>query len=46
MVQWLRLCTASAGGRGSIPGRGTKILHAVWQSQNINKKKSKEIKHF
>ena len=29
-VQWLRL---QAGGAGSIPGRGTKILHAVRHSQ-------------
>ena len=46
MVQWLRLCTPSAGGPSSIPGQGTrshmtqiKIPHAVaktWCSQ-INK---------
>ena len=28
VVQWWRLCTSSAGGSGSIPGWGTKILHA------------------
>ena len=44
VVQWLRLCAANAGGRGSIPGRGTKILHAAWQSPKINKKKKKEKK--
>ena len=38
VVQWLGLCTFTAGGVGSIPGRGTKILHAVWHS----KKKKKE----
>ena len=27
-VQWLRLLTAIAEGAGSIPGQGTKILHA------------------
>ena len=27
VVQWLRLCTPNAGGRDSIPGWGTKILH-------------------
>ena len=32
-VQWLRLCTSSAGGEGSIPGYGTKIPHAVQHSQ-------------
>ena len=29
MVQWLVLHTTSAGGMGSIPGSGTKILHAM-----------------
>ena len=28
-VQWLNLCTSTAGGLGSIPGQGTKILKAV-----------------
>ena len=44
VVQWLRLCAANAVGRGSIPGWGTKILHAAWQSPKINKKKKKEKK--
>ena len=29
VVQWLRLRAFTAGGADSIPGRGTKILHAV-----------------
>ena len=29
VVQWLRLCSASAGGVGLVPGRGTKIPHAM-----------------
>ena len=29
VVQWLRLCTPSAEGTGSIPGQGTKIPHAT-----------------
>ena len=33
-VQWLRLCTSTAGGSGSIPGWGTRIPHAVWRVQN------------
>ena len=33
MVQWLRLHTSTAGGTGSIPGWGTKILYATWRSQ-------------
>ena len=37
MVQWLRLCTSSAGDAGSNPGRGTKIPHAVWHSQKKKK---------
>ena len=34
-VQWLRPCfqCRDAEGMGSIPSRGTKILHAVWHSQ-------------
>ena len=33
MVQWLGLCASTAGGTGSIPGRGTKIdptCHMAW----------------
>ena len=33
MVQWLRLCTFNAEGLGSIPGWGTKMPHAVRNSQ-------------
>ena len=33
-VQWLELCTASAGGASSIPGQGTKIPPASWHDQN------------
>ena len=33
MVQELRLHASTAGGVGSIPGRGTKILHATWHGQ-------------
>ena len=32
-VQRLRLCASTAGGTGSIPGRGTKIPHAPQCSQ-------------
>ena len=53
VVQWLRLRAPSAGGLGSIPGRGTrshmlqlKILHASTKNRHsqinkINKKKKK-----
>ena len=37
-IQWLGLHAATAGGVGSIPGRGTKIPHAARRSQK--KKKS------
>ena len=37
VVKWLGLCTFIAGGTGSIPGQGTKILHAEWCGQK-NKK--------
>ena len=40
MVQWLRFHAFSAGGMGSIPGRETKILHAVWPKTKQNKKES------
>ena len=37
VVQWLRLQASIAGSAGSIPGQGTKILHAVQHGQ-IKKK--------
>ena len=33
VVQWLRLCSSTTGGRGSTPGRGTKIPHAAPHGQ-------------
>lgn len=36
MVQWLRPRTSPAGGLGPIPGRGAKILQAVWHGQERN----------
>ena len=36
-VQWLGLLASTAGGMGSIPGWGTKVLHAAQCSQK-NKK--------
>ena len=35
-IQWLRPHTFNAGGMGSIPGQGTKVLHAAWHGQNNN----------
>ena len=40
VVQSLRLRASTAGGTGSIPGRGTKVLHAAWHNQ---KKKRKDF---
>ena len=37
--QWLRLHTSTAGGTDSIPGQGTKILHAVRCGQKKQRKK-------
>ena len=37
MVQWLKLCTSTAGRAGSIPGPGTKIPHAGRCSQKKKK---------
>lgn len=36
VVQWLRLLASTAGGTGSIPGLGTKILHVL---RHVQKKK-------
>ena len=36
-VQWLGLCASTAGGRGSIPGWGTRISHACVTWPKINK---------
>ena len=35
VVQWLGLQASTAVGMGSIPGRQTKIPHAVWHGQKI-----------
>ena len=43
-VQRLRLQASNAGGRDSIPDRGTKILHAARHSQEILKRKTKTKK--
>ena len=32
VLQWLRLCSPNAGGLSSIPGQGSKILHAATKS--------------
>ena len=40
-VQWLRRRASIAGSEGLIPCLGTKILHAVWCSQKIEKKKKR-----
>ena len=34
-VQWLRLCTSTSGGTGSVPGCGTRILHASLCGQDF-----------
>ena len=41
VVQQFRLSTSNAGGTGSIPSQGTKILHAIWSSKRKRKKKKK-----
>ena len=40
MVQWLRFRAATAGGTGSIPGRGSSVSHAV------QPKKKKKVLYF
>ena len=37
VVQWLRLHSPNAGGLGSIPSQGTKVLHAVWPKERERK---------
>ena len=37
-VQWLGFCASTAGGTGSIPGWGTKILQAERHGQKKKKK--------
>ena len=39
-VLWLRLCASAVGGEGSLPGQGTKILHATWQTKQNKEKTS------
>ena len=39
----LGLCTSPAGGMGSIPGWGTKILQAMQRGQKKKKKKNLKI---
>ena len=38
LAQWLRHFASNAEGRGSVPGWGTNILHAMWHGQ-----KTKEL---
>ena len=40
VVQWLRLHPSIAAGTGSIPGWGTKIPHAAWCGQKLEKQKN------
>ena len=43
-VQWLKLHASTVGGLSSIPGKGTKILHAVQFSQNKTNKTNRNLK--
>ena len=42
VVQWLRLCASTAGGMGSIPGKGSSTCH----SHKRKKKKTMITKKF
>ena len=46
VVRWLRLCTSTAGGPGSIPGRGTEILHPACCAVQQNKTKQNKKNEF
>ena len=37
MVHWLGLCSLTAKGKGSIPGKGTKITQAVQYGSKLDK---------
>ena len=43
-IQWLGLHTPTAGGTGSIPSQGTKMLHATWCGQKTKNKKFQDTK--
>ena len=43
LVQWLRLCTFSVWGMGSMRGWGNKISSVVWCGQEIKKNKIKYV---
>ena len=43
VVQWLGHYTSTAESIGSIPGQGTKILHAVWLGHQKNKQTNRRI---
>ena len=42
VVQWRRRPASTAGATGSIPGRGTKILHSKWHGQKMFFEKESE----
>ena len=44
-VQWLRLCTSTAGGMGLIPCQRTKILHVTRHDQKQTNKKIRKKKN-
>lgn len=39
-VQWLRLCASAVVGAGSVPGRGTRMPHALRPGQKKGKSES------
>ena len=40
VIQWLEIHTSTAGGRCSIPGWGTKILHATSMAKKQTNKET------
>ena len=47
VIQWLGIHASTAGGKGSTPGWGTKILHIVWpQASKQTKLSCKDILLF
>ena len=46
VVQWLRLCTSTAGDVGLIPGQGTKIPHAAKKKIRCSPPKNNNAYHL
>ena len=46
VVQWLRLYASTAGGTGSVPCQGTKILHVACHGQKKKKERTETLRYI